>query len=175
MKQTTLTYGIGAGIFALVALVGYVLWFFSFSNAKNQALFAAAEVVRIEQEDSAIANAEETLAELASDEVMLGAYFVSREDIVSFLEELERSGDMLGSVVEVASVTNTPGADGRLTLSMRITGSFESVMKTLGSIEYGARDMRVESLTLDTLRSEEGGDPWVGAVVFSVATIEEKP
>jgi hypothetical protein len=175
MKQTTLTYFIGTGIFALLTLSGYVLWFLAFSGAKNQALFARSEVARIEQEDAAIANAQDTLLALASDEEMLRAYFVSAEGIVPFFEELERSGEVLGSVVEVASVTGASEAGGRLTLSIRITGSFESVMKTLGSIEYGARDVRIESLTLDTVKSEEGSEPWVAAAVFSVATIEEKP
>lgn len=175
MKQSALTHFIGAGIFALIALVGYVVWFLTFQGAKEQALRAGAEVARIEEEDSAIANAKETLLALASDEAVLRAYFVSEEGIVSFFEELERSGEMLGSTVEVASVTAPSEVGGRITLSMRITGSFPAVMKTLGSIEHGPRDMRVQSLTLDTVLSEDGNEPWVAAAVFSVATIEEQP
>jgi hypothetical protein len=175
MKQNALTHFIGAGIFALVTLVGYTLWFLAFQGAKEQALRASAEVVRIEEEDSAIADAKETLVALASDEAVLRGYFVSADGIVPFFEELERSGEVLGSTVEVASVTAPSEAGGRLTLSMRITGSFASVMKTLGSIEYGPYDMRIQSLTLDTIKSEDVEEPWVAAAVFSVATLEEQP
>lgn len=174
MKSGALTHFIFAVLFALTALAGYVLWFVSFSGAQARAQHAATEVIRIEQEDIAISDARDTLESLTADEELLASYFVSAEGIVPFLEELERLGDVFQSEVEVASVANVPSG-GRMALSVRISGSFASVMKTLGTIEYGAWDMRTTSLTLDTAPGETEEVVWVAAVVFSVATSKETP
>lgn len=161
-------------IIALAALVGYVVWFFVLSSARDEAKAAALEVARIEKENAAIANAQDTIAALASDEAMLRSRFVTKSGVVPFLEELERSGDSLGSAVEVVSVTEPTEAGGRLTLAISIEGSFASVMRTVGSLEHGPRDMRLLSLTFDTPPSDEEA-PWVAAATFSVGTIEETP
>jgi len=174
MRRHSLTYFILALVFALASLVAYVLWFLAFSSAHTEAVAAATEVIRIEREDAAIANAEDTIAALSADEAMLNGYFVSSDGIVPFLEELERSGEGQGSLVEVVSVTPPGTSGGRLALAVRIEGSFESVMRTLGSMEYGPRDMRIVSVTLDTPPVEEA-TMWIAAATFSVATLAETP
>jgi len=160
-------------IFALLALVAYVVLFFAFSSARNETTRILAEVAHIEQEDVAVTNAEETLAALAEDETSLEAYFVSPDGIVSFLEELERSGKDLGSTVEVISVSPI-ASDERITIALRIIGSFTAVMRTLGSIEYGPYDARTIGTVLDT-RPSDNTSEWTAAVTFSVATLPETP
>lgn len=175
MTRSSLTHFIIALVFALAAAAGYVLWFLAFSAARDNARAAADEAGRIEREDAAIASAKETIASLESDEAALRAYFLSEADIVPFLEELERLGDALQSRVEVASVTELGETTERLSLALRIEGSFEAVMRTLGAIEYGSRDMRIISTTLEALQEENESFLWVATATFSVASITESP
>lgn len=172
-RPATIHFFIALG-FAVIALVGYVIAYVAFSSAREDALQAVIEVARIEEEDAAIAKAQDAIEALESDEAMLRSYFVEETDIVPFLEELERTGGTLESKVEVVSVTPATDPGGRLVLALRIEGSFASVMRTLGTIEYGPRDIRIQSVTLDTPRNDEGS-VWTAAAIFSVATIEELP
>lgn len=174
MKNHALTFFIASTAFALGALGAYGALFYAFSAARAEAEAAANEVARIETEDAAIENAEEIIAALSADEAVLSSYFVSTDGIVAFLEELERSGEELGTAVEVASVSPATAPGGRLTIALRIEGSFASVMRTLGSLEYGPRDLRIVTLALDTPPSGEDAS-WVAAATFSAATLEQTP
>jgi hypothetical protein len=174
MNRAALIHFLIALSFAFLMLAGYVFLFLSLSSARAGAAAARAEVARMEHEDATLADAEDALAKLAADETLLRSYFVSTSGVVAFLERIERSGDALQSVVEVVSVTEPKEEGGRLMLSVRITGDFRAVMKTLGSLEYGPYDIQVDSLTLDTVPSDDG-EEWVAATTFTVATIEETP
>lgn len=157
-------------VIALIALGVYAFWFMKLTDARTEAKESQAAVIAIEHEDAAIAAAEGALAALSADEAAVEGYVLSQDHIVGFLEELEHSGDRLNSSVEVVSVSpGAEGGDGRLTVSLRIEGSFASVMRTLGSIEYAQRDIRLSSLTLDTASSDAGA-VWGAAASFSVAT-----
>lgn len=174
MTRRTLIYFISALLFALASLIGYVVWFLAFSSAKESALTAVAEVSRIEKEDTAIANAQDTITTLEADEALLRSYFVSEKDIVPFLEELESSGEVHESSVEVVSVVQPDSGAERLRVALRVEGSFPAVMRTLGSIEHGPRDMRVESVTIETVTSGEVSS-WTAVATFSVASLRDTP
>jgi hypothetical protein len=112
---------------------------------------------------------------LFSNEEAIAGYFLSADDVVSFLERLEKIGQSLGSTVSVASVSNTPAvaADGsalpdRLVLSLTIKGSFEGVMKTVGAIEYGPYDISITNLTLGSSFDEKKHTVWTANGLFSV-------
>ncbi len=167
--NSTLIHFIVAALIALGALGVYATEFVMLTNARNEAATAFADVARIEEENRSIANAKDTIAALESDEAAIAAHFVSPTDIVPFLEGLEQEGEGLGTRVEVVSVSSPNEADGRITLSLRIEGSFAAVMRTLGSFEYSQQDMRLSSLTLDTIQGEEER-VWTAATVFTIAT-----
>jgi len=174
MNRPSFIHFIGALVLVLVLMVGYLVWFFTVSGVRADASHAASEVVRIEREDAAIVDAKETITALASDEAKLRSYFIAKSDTVAFLEELEQESEALGTSLEVLSVTEPVVENGRLTLALRIEGTFSSVMRTLGAIEFGPHDTRVDSLTLDTPVYEEGGEaPWVAAAMISVATTND--
>ncbi len=175
MKRRALTHLLIAAVLALAAAGGYVAWFLMLRGAVKNADALSAEISRIEREDAAIANANDIAATLEADEAALASYFVREDDIVSFLEELEHTGDDLGSAVEVVSVA--PGGSGeeeRVTLAIRISGSFAAVMRTIGAFEYGAHDLRISTLSLESSGNEE--DPsWSAAATFSAGLLPEAP
>ena len=97
-------------------------------------------------------------------------YILGKEDVEPFLETLQSGGRSLGTKIEVLSVSDAPIAGHpRIALSITITGTFDAVMRTLGSIEYGPYDGVLTNLTLDTSGSDiKGASTWTAASVFSL-------
>lgn len=175
MRRASLIHVISALLVTVIVAGMYVAWFLMFRAASERSMELSAEIAHIESEDAVIASTKGIAASLDEDEALLASYFVSGDDIVGFLETLEQSGDQLGSLVEVVSVTSGTGGDaGRVILALRIQGSFSAVMRTLGSLEYGPHDMRVQTLTLEAGAGEEGA-LWSAATTFSVGLLPETP
>ncbi len=117
-----------------------------------------------------LARVRETLASLAEEEVAIGNYFVPQTGVVAFIEELQSRGQSLGTTVGIASVGATPvSAKGRprLLVSLTITGPFDAVVRTLGSIEYAPYNIKTTNLVLT--RGED--KTWVAAVSLSVGSV----
>jgi hypothetical protein len=156
-----------AGIFCLLAIGGYVLWYGMVASAADEAARLAQELGAQGEAESRALGVEKKLAELEAKEAGVYGHLVSANDIVPFLEQLEATGERLGSNVEVVSVTNAPGTPlETLSLSLRITGSFDAVMRTLGAIEYQTYDTALTNLTLDTPPGEVRA--WSAAATFAV-------
>jgi hypothetical protein len=173
MRRSAFIHLIVAGALALSAAGAYAAWFLTLRGTVANADALSAEIARIEREDAAIASAKDIAATLEADEAALEAYFVSEDGIVPFLEELERTGDELGSAVEVVSVAPGSGTDaGRVTLAMRISGSFAAVMRTIGAFEYGPHDLRIGLLSLDE-RGGDDGSSWSASATFSAGLLPD--
>lgn len=131
----------------------------------------AAETALKAAEAMRVADAKSALAALAADEEAVSSYRISDEAIVPFLEHVEADGAMLGAKVTVASVAEGTEEDPRLVLSVRVTGGFDAVMRTLGMIEFGPYDSALQTLTLDTPISADATlPPWTATAVFSIGT-----
>lgn len=168
MKKELLHFAL-ALLIALIALAAYGLSFMVIAAAREEAAAAAHKVAEIRAEDEATAQAEGALAALAADEAAVEGYLVSPDDIVAFLEELESVGEAQGARVEVASVSSV-SSDNRIELAVRVEGTFAAVMRSLGVMEYGPRDLRLKQLILDTIASDAGAS-WSAAATFSAAAI----
>ncbi len=147
-----------------VAATGYVFWYARVTALEQETAELATKAAQAERAAADIASARSALSKLVADEAFFGSYFVSTSTVVSYLENLETNGDQLGSLVEVVSVT--PVGSARLSISFRATGSFASVMRTLGAIEFGPYDASMMNLTLDTNAGSEG--KWMATGVVSV-------
>jgi Tfp pilus assembly protein PilO len=127
------------------------------------------EIAAKQTETLRVAAAKAALPLLVEAENALAQHNLSTADIVAFLESLEKMGKTQGASVEVLSVTGGKGnPTERLVLSLKVTGSFDAVARTIGRIEYGPYDTQVMTLTLDNGVSEEGGgEKWTAAAVVS--------
>lgn len=102
----------------------------------------------------------------------INGYFVSSDTTVPFLEELEATGRSLGSVVSVVSVAEVTTPRPLLNVALRVEGSFVAVMRTVGAIEYGPRDIQVTAFTMDTdAGAEEGSTMWRATLTLSVGAM----
>lgn len=169
------TYIIQASLSFMLLIAGIsvvVLGFLFISSGTKNVKTLAATVSEKRQEALRVALAQAALPRLTESEAILNAHLVRSEDIVSFLGSVEAQGKGQGAVVEVVSVSPEQTTERpRIALSIKITGTFEAVERTLGIIEYGTYDALVSNVTLERAKDEKAKNPtWTAFVVLSVAT-----
>lgn len=167
MKNSSLIQIIVAGVCLLVVLAGYVFWYQYVQKLQQEVAILSGSILEKEKEHKRSLTARAGEEDLVAQEELIASHVVQTEDIVSFLEKLEASGTEFGAEVSVASVTGGASVpDGRISLSLSISGSFDGVMRTLGTIEHGSYANMVSDLTLDTADAST----WTAVGVFVVAT-----
>lgn len=166
MTNRSLTHLIIAFVVLAVAAGAYGFWYYQVQGAAARAATLEAEIAATIERSVMAAEAGDTLAELAIDEAVIESYRIRLDDIVAFLETVEGTGRGLGTSVEVVTVADKPGTDGRIALTVRILGSFDGVLRTLGAVEYGPYDSRITNLTFDT---PADSNAWTAVAALSVA------
>lgn len=167
MRPSLITLGIWVAILAL-ALGGYGL-------ARASVAAQSASVAELERQIEArressnhVALARSALAELAGDEAVVQSHFVTPSGVVTFIDDLQARAHALDAVVEVESVAATAGREARpaLLLTFAVTGAFDAVMRTIGSIEYAPYDISITELSL----AHDVQDVWAASVHLSVGS-----
>lgn len=175
MKRASLIQLVVALVVFTATLGVYSFWYSLVGKASVEAASLSEEIRTKSQDSARVAAAKIALESLAEDEAAMRAYLVREKDIVPFLGTLEDTGASLGANVEVVSVSAEPkGERSQLQLSLKITGSFDAVLRTLGAIEYGPYDSAIQSVTFDTVPIE-GSSSWTAAATFRLGTQSEKP
>lgn len=157
----------------LLVAIGAVAGVSFYSQSLEKKATDLANDISLKQiETMRVASATRALPLLLESEEKISGYIVKTSDIVPFLEQLEKQGKAQGALVEVLSVQPEKSATTRrITLSLNISGSFDSVVRTLGAIEYGPYDVFVTTTTLSGGGSEAGKPPvWTAGAVFSLGT-----
>ncbi|MBA3789189.1 hypothetical protein H0X32_02215 [Patescibacteria group bacterium] len=179
MKNKLIFYFFAWLLLLFVVIGAYVMWYNAVGAESIQILKVSSEIKAKTQDSVRLALAKSQLASLSSEESTIEQYFVSTNDVVPFLTQLETTGRSLGTEVRVVSVSATPGTPyGHLSVSLQITGSFNAVLRTLGAIEYEPYDTGITSLTFSTTPATgdatSSSPVWSASAVFSVGT-EDKP
>ena len=159
--------GIAAAVFlvAIAVVVGVSLLL---ATKEQEAEKLAQDIAAKQAETVRVAAAKAALPVLVEAEEALARHNLSNEDIVPFLEGLEKLGRGQGATVDVLSVTGGEGnPPQRLMLSLKVAGSFDAVARTIGIIEYGPYDTQVITLTIDRGVNEEGAQTWTAAAILS--------
>ncbi len=151
----------------------YVGGYMLLEAGNREALTQAKKIVTKTDELKRMENARAALSRLADDESMVQSFSVNKEDIVEFLETIQRTGKTLGTSVDVVSVSNEKaGTHARIDLSLTVKGSFDAVLRTLGAIEYGPYDGVITSLSLGEQNFTEGSSTrtvWNAMTLYSVS------
>lgn len=166
--RNPLTHLLIALALLVVSAGAYGAWFVAVDKENAKARSLAAEIETKSQDASRIAEAKAALSALATEESAIATHFVSANDVVPFLGGIEATGAALGSKMQVVSVGAVPATagQGHLNLSVQITGSFDSVLRTIGALEYAPYDISLTNITFDTT----GSGIWAAAASFSVGT-----
>lgn len=166
MKPHLVQLGVAIAV-ALAALAGYTLWYGAVKQLDADAASVATEIAAKDAARARTVSARSAEAGLAEQEAFVAGHLVAPADIVPFLERLEKAGKEFGASVHIASVSDQAAAsDGRLSLSLSVTGSFDAVMRTLGAIEQGTYAIAINDLSLNT--SDQA--TWSATGLFVVGT-----
>jgi Tfp pilus assembly protein PilO len=149
--------------------VGYGFWYSLLSEKSAEVSSITEKITEQNNATTQIEQAKAELSQLSSQEATVDQYFVATNDVVPFLEQIQSIGTFLGAKVEVVSVSAVSGNPyGQLNLSLSISGPFDAVARTLGSIEYGPYDSSITSLSLST-SATPGDTPSTSAAVWNAA------
>ncbi|MDO8408363.1 MAG: hypothetical protein Q7S95_04010 [bacterium] len=155
-----------------LAIIGYA----GFRNVVADKSIAVASLSKqIQQRSDAtsrIAAARSALGELAGNEKAVKNYFVPQAGVVSFINDLQDRGSALGTTVDIASVAAASDPlRPALKLTISVRGTFDAVMRTLGSIEYAPYDLSIKKLSL----SLDTKSMWVASADLSVGSPPASP
>lgn len=158
-----------AGLLLLLSVGAYAFWFRHVNALSAEAAQLSTELRTRGDAGSRASSLRRAIGEIERQEGEVYRRFVGSDTIVTYLEGVEATAESLGASVEVVSVGNASAKRDQLVqlqMSLRITGTFDAVMRTLGAIEYQAYDTTLSSLTLDTPPQADAG--WTAAATFLV-------
>ncbi len=157
-------------LIAIMVSLAYAWWHQEVLRVASEAADLAVQAA--ERGNVQTRSSRNEVASLAEGEAYVGAHLLPLGEIVPFLEGLEATGREFGALVAVASVSDAAG-EGQISIALSIEGSFDSVMRTVGTIEYGPYASAIDTLTLDTL----DGTLWSATLTLLVAskTAEQTP
>lgn len=148
MKSPATTFLIRAAL-ALVALGGYWFWYQAVVVRSAEVITLEQQVALREESASRAAAVQAVLADIENEEAVVRAYFVSEDKVAAFVDDLEARGREQGAVVEITSVAVAPVTEhAALAIALSVSGTFDQVARTLGSIEYAPYDLVVTATTL---------------------------
>lgn len=170
MKNVVLIQLLIATVFLAAAIAVYALAFLHVEDIGSRIVYAEAEGQHKNIELMNIRDAQNALAALTASEMRVKGYFVPTTEVVAFLERVGTTGDAFGADVSVVGVTEDTSGTGRgmLTLSIQTHGTFASVMRTLGTLEFAPYDITLKNLSLDATDAENGA--WTASATFDVGT-----
>jgi len=157
---------------ALAASIGvfvvYGIWYTAVSQKSEEVATLESQIVTASDTINRIASARVALAKVANDEAMVQSYFVTEADVVSFINVLEELGVSQHSKVTVSSVSSGGSSEHpTLLFTVSVAGAFDSVMRTVGTIEYVPYALSVTSLSV----REDVKDKWIASLNLSVLSV----
>jgi Tfp pilus assembly protein PilO len=151
----------------LLALGGYGWWYHKITLESATAASLLQEIDTKTETANRASSIEAALAKLQSSQGEVQGYFISENNIVSFLEEFKTIGSAVGAKVNVVSI-GAPGAKGDqvLGVSLTIDGGFDAVMRAIGAIENAPYAITVSSITMT-----QAATGWSAALVITAGSM----
>lgn len=156
-------------IVCAATLVGYGAWYAIIAEKSTTVANLENQIATTIEASNRIASVRATLDKITGDEVVVQGYFVPEAGVVAFINNLEARGHSVGSTtVSVLSVTTggTP-VQPTLVLTLTINGSFDAVMRTVGTIEYAPYALSISELSL----RQNSKNSWVADLKLSVGSL----
>ena len=148
MKSPFSNLIIAVVVFVIVS-IGYGIWYAAIAAKSTNVVYLENQIETKTQTASHIASARAALTEIAGDETVIQKYFVSKTAVVAFIDDLQARGKAQETVISILSVS-TAGTvlQPTLLLSLTINGTFDAVMRTVGTIEYAPYAISILGLSL---------------------------
>ncbi len=156
-------------VFLVLVAAGYWYAYFSVSRESIKAAEISVSIASLTQTAERTEAVNQALVELGGSEEVVENHFVSDDNIVGFLEEMQKLATSLEAGMDVLSVAaGKDAARPTLTVSLRIQGSFSAVMRTLGALEYAPYALTVSSLNMSENADEKM--PWSAGVTLTIGS-----
>ncbi len=173
-RFTLIHFSIALAILVLTT-GGYWLWQSQLGVVQNDISSLTTKIVGKEKTLVYARNANKDLASLESTGLTMHNYLISNGNLVAFLAELEGIGKYVDASISTMSVmpklsTHHP----MLRVSVKIIGSFGSVMRSIGAIENMPYYVVVDVITVDhaaPLTSASKKTDWTALVTLSVGSL----
>ena len=147
--KSSLFHLLAAVTLCIVALIGYGVWYSTVSAESAAVADLQNNIVAKTEAVKRIAATRASLTDIAGDEALVQSYFVPEANIVSFINALESRGTAQKASVSVLSVSESgTKAQPALSFSITVKGTFDAVMRTVGSIEYAPYALSISSLSV---------------------------
>lgn len=178
MKSPLVTF-ICASLVCFATIGGYVLGYIFIQHRSVAVAELDTQIATKTESAARVASARAALSDIAEGEARMQAYFVPETGVVSFINTIETLGRTQGALVNVLSVSKTTSNNRpALTFALSVKGSFDAVMRTVGTIEYAQYADSVSTLSLsreDNKDEKKGWHAEVSLIVGSVVATSTTP
>ena len=131
------------------SIAGHGYWYAIIADKSTEVAFLRDQIDVKNEVAGRVAAARTALAEIAGDEAVVQSYFVPETEVVSFISNLEERARAQSASMKVLSVSvDSSSKQPSLVLSLSVSGTFDSVMRTVGAIEYAPYDLSISRLSL---------------------------
>jgi len=173
MRSRTLFLLIGALGILLIAFLSYAWWYRETLLLDAAVSQKTETILQKSVREVRVARAQAALDEIDMFTERLAGRYVSNETIVVFLDSLEALGRSLGGATTVSSVSVREATEfdpSFFAIDLEIIGSFNTVMRTIGSVENLSHWSRVEKGMVELIPAIDGkSSAWRGVVTVLVA------
>lgn len=135
----------------VVAIFGCAAWYSTVSTKSAEVADLQNKIDAKKETMARVAGTRATLSGIKDDEAVVFGYFVPETGVVPFIDAIEAQGETLGTVVRVLSVSASGTKTNQvpaLLMSLSVKGEFDSVLRTVGSIEYAPYAISISNLSM---------------------------
>lgn len=152
----------------IITFIGYGVWYDAISEKSADVAKLESQITTTIETASRIASARTALDKIIGDETLVQSYFVPETGVVAFINDLEARGRSQGAVVSVDSVS-AGGTLARpiLAFALTITGTFDTIMRTVGIIEYSSFALSISGLSL----GQDAKNSWHASLKLQVGSM----
>jgi hypothetical protein len=153
-------------LICVAAIAGYWTWYNSVATESVEAANLQTQTVNAAD----LVADRTTLAELSGDQTTVEGYFVPETGMVSFVTYLQGLAQAESANMKVLSVSTSgtiEQSNFEFVLSINITGTFDSVMRTIGAVEYAPYDLTVSNLSM----TQSARNEWQANLELNVGSV----
>lgn len=166
--KPSLTHFLIALLIGGVVISVYGVCYAAISNKSREVAVLQDQITTATETTNRVTRARAILATIVGDEAKVQSYFVPETAVVTLINTLETLGSTQGASVSILSVS-TGGSltQPTLLLALSIKGTFEAVMRTLGSIEYAPYAISISNVSIQ----QDGTNSWNADLKMSVMSL----
>jgi hypothetical protein len=133
----------------IAVFIGYLMWYAAVANESATVAGLQSQIITKTEDANRIASALVALSGISGDENIVQNYFVPETKVVPFINNVEERGKALGTSISVLSVsTNIVNKQPTILFTLSISGTFDSVLRTVGVIEYLPYDLSITDFSV---------------------------